>query len=104
MVKLNVTAIPEGVPYEEKDTEHEFELDTSDDVVRFLSSQVARSKAVGNDMSVLVFSTLAEKVADGHRYGHHHFTIGDYTPQIVKWSLQDLSASQNESEDDCVLN
>lgn len=104
MVKLSLTAIPEGVPYDQTEVEHEFELDTSDDVLRFLGLQVARGKLAGNDMSVLVFSTLAEKIVNGHRYGHHHFTIGDYIPQIVEWYLREtLSDQSNITHDDTHL-
>lgn len=91
MVKLRFTAIPEGVPYEQADVEHEVELDTPDDAVCFLNFQAAHNALAENDMGELVFSTIAEKIAEGHRYGHHLVTIGEYVPQIVEWSLEETS-------------
>lgn len=97
MVLFKFKAIPEGVPYEQKDVEHEIELDTPEEVVRFLNLQAAHAKVADNDMGALVFSTVAERIAAGNRYGHHLVSIGDYVPQIVEWSLQETAPERYAS-------
>lgn len=96
MVRLKFSSIPEGVPYELEDRVRELEGSTPDDVVRFLNLQAARSACADNSMAELIYTTLAHRIADGHRYGHHLVKIGEYVPQIVEWALAE-SPAEGES-------
>jgi hypothetical protein len=93
MVRLKFSSIPEGVPYELADRVRELEGDTPDDVVRLLNLQAARSALADNDMAELIYTTLASRIVDGHRYGHHLVKIGEYVPQIVEWALAESAGS-----------
>ena len=106
VVRFHFIAIPEGVPYEQTDVEHAFEFNELDDALTFLVRQVVRGKSLDNDMIVLVFSTLAERVVEGNRYGHHLVTVGGYVPQIGKWSIEELSPKYGgeEHERACLVN
>lgn len=104
MVKLTFSAIPEGVPYEQKDCEREIEFEEPDDAVRFLNLQAARSALDASGMGELVFSTLAQRIADGNRYGLHLVKIGEYVPQIVKWSLVETAVDRTGGASAHVVN
>lgn len=90
MLKLDFRVIPEGVTYDESDTSREGVFDTLDEAVGFLSFLAARAdEESGTSIGSLLYGSVAQKIVNGDRYGHHRITLGNFVPLIVEWSLED---------------